>query len=79
LHGPYITNFVDIYQRLTDVRAARLVSRGETLAQAVDDLMNPDKAAAMANAAWEVSSVGAVVTDQALDLLLDTIDKTGAS
>jgi len=45
----------------------------------VDDLMNPDKAAAMANAAWEVSSVGAVVTDQALDLLLDTIDKTGAS
>ena len=79
LHGPYITNFVDIYQRLTDVRAARLVSRGETLAQAVDDLMNPDKAAAMANAAWEVSSVGAVVTDQALDLLLETIDMTGAS
>jgi len=78
LHGPFVTNFVDIYQRLTEVRAARLVSTSESLARAVDDLMNPDKAAAMANAAWEVSSVGAAVTDQAIDLVLETLDMTEA-
>ncbi|QBY01826.1 3-deoxy-D-manno-octulosonic acid transferase [Rhodophyticola sp. CCM32] len=74
LHGPYVTNFVDIYQRLTESRAARLVSAPDSLAVAVNDLMNPDYAAAMANAAWEVSSSGAGVTDMAVDLLLSTLD-----
>ncbi|WP_430449765.1 3-deoxy-D-manno-octulosonic acid transferase [Rhodophyticola sp.] len=74
LHGPYVTNFVDIYQRLTEAKAARLVSSPESLAAAVNDLMNPDHAAAMASAAWEVSSSGANVTDMAVDLLLDTLD-----
>ncbi len=71
LHGPYVTNFVDIYQRLSAAGAARLVSSPESLAGAVKDLLNPDRAAAMANAAWEVSSAGAGVTDRAVDLILD--------
>ena len=53
--------FVDIYQRLTEARAARLVSAPQTLAEAVDDLLSPDRAAAMAHAAWEVVSSGADV------------------
>ncbi|MBF9029525.1 3-deoxy-D-manno-octulosonic acid transferase [Rhodobacterales bacterium HKCCE3408] len=71
LHGPYVTNFVDIYQRLTAVKAARLVSSADSLADAVTDLLNPERSAAMANAAWEISSAGANVTDRAVDLILD--------
>jgi 3-deoxy-D-manno-octulosonic-acid transferase len=74
LHGPFVTNFVDIYQRLTEARAARLVSGPDTLAEAVHELLNPDRAAAMAHAAWEVVSAGAEVTDRALDLILDKLD-----
>lgn len=74
LHGPFVTNFVDIYQRLTEAKAARLVSGPDTLAEAVHDLLNPDRAAAMAHAAWEVVSAGAEVTDRALDLILDRLD-----
>lgn len=74
LHGPYVTNFVDIYQRLTEARAARLVSAPQTLAEAVDDLLSPDRAAAMAHAAWEVVSSGADVTERAKTVLLDMLD-----
>jgi 3-deoxy-D-manno-octulosonic-acid transferase len=30
LHGPYVTNFVDIYQRLSEAGAARLVTGPDT-------------------------------------------------
>jgi 3-deoxy-D-manno-octulosonic-acid transferase len=74
LHGPYVTNFVDIYQRLTEARAARLVSAPQTLAEALEELLSPDRAAAMAHAAWEVVSAGADVTDRAKAVLLDKLD-----
>ncbi|MFO7921558.1 MAG: 3-deoxy-D-manno-octulosonic acid transferase [Nioella sp.] len=75
LHGPYVSNFSDIFQRLTDARAARLVSSPDGLAAAVNDLLNPDRAADMAHAAWEVCSAGAEVTDKALDMLFDRLDE----
>lgn len=71
LHGPHVANFADIYQRLTEAQAARQVAGYEELAQAVNYLLNPDRAAMMANAAWEVSSAGANVTDRAADLIFD--------
>ena len=71
LHGPHVANFTDIYQRLTEAQAARQVAGSEELAQAVNYLLNPDRAAMMANAAWEVSSAGANVTDRAADLIFD--------
>ena len=77
LHGPYVTNFVDIYQRLTQARAARLVASPQALAQAVDELLAPDRAAAMAHAAWEVVSSGADVTERAKAVLLETLDAAG--
>jgi 3-deoxy-D-manno-octulosonic-acid transferase len=70
-----VTNFVDIYQRLTEARAARLVSAPQSLAAAVNDLMSPDRAAAMAHAAWELVSAGADVTDRSVDLVLDRLDQ----
>ncbi|MEY3003636.1 MAG: hypothetical protein RLZZ491_812 [Pseudomonadota bacterium] len=78
LHGPYVSNFVDIYQRLTDARAARLVTSPQALAQDVDDLLAPDRAAAMAHAAWEVVSSGADVTERAKTVVLETLDAGGA-
>jgi 3-deoxy-D-manno-octulosonic-acid transferase len=74
LHGPYVTNFVDIYQRLTEARAARLVSSPASMAEAVNDLLSPDRCAAMAHAAWEVVSSGADVTDRTLDMVLGKLD-----
>ncbi len=74
LHGPYVTNFVDIYQRLTGAKAARLVSGPDTLSEAVHELLSPDRAAAMAGAAWDVVSAGAEVTDRALAMILDRLD-----
>ncbi|WP_224816837.1 3-deoxy-D-manno-octulosonic acid transferase [Hasllibacter sp. MH4015] len=78
LHGPYVSNFVDIYRRLTEARAARLVSSPEKLASAVAALLSPEEAAGMAAAAWSVISDGADVTDRALALVMDTLDAAEA-
>lgn len=75
LHGPYVTNFVDIYQRLTQARAARLVASATSLAEAVDDLLSPDRCATMAQAAWDVASAGADVTDRAVEVVMDALDR----
>lgn len=75
LHGPYVTNFVDIYDRLRDGGAARLVSSPDKLAGQVAELLNPDEAATMAAAAWQVISDGADVTDRALALIIDTLEE----
>ena len=66
IYGPHVKNFADIYARLEEAKAARLVHNAEELAKAVSDMMSPDVAAEMAHAAWEVSSRGAEVTDIAL-------------
>lgn len=77
LHGPFVTNFMEIYERLTNAGAAKLVSGPDTLAEAVHELLNPDRAAAMAHAAWQVISTGAEVTDHALEVVLARLDATG--
>lgn len=75
LHGPYVSNFAEIYQRFGQAGAARLVSAPNRLAEQVAVLLNPDEAAKMAAAAWEVISTGAEVTDRAVDLVLDRLDQ----
>lgn len=79
LHGPYVTNFVDIYDRLRDGGAARLVSSPEKLAVQVTALLSPENAASMAAAAWQVTSDGADVTDRAMALVMDTLDDVDAA
>lgn len=69
IHGPFVHKVADIYKRLSDARATVEVKSTEELAKAVGRVLSPDKAAAMAHAAWEVSSSGAEVTDRALALL----------
>ncbi|OSP55071.1 3-deoxy-D-manno-octulosonic acid transferase [Pseudoruegeria sp. SK021] len=69
LHGPHVQNFADIYDRLDLAGAALPVAGAKALAHAVTEMMQPDKRAPMAYAAWEVSSSGADATDKALALI----------
>ena len=70
IHGPHVHKVADIYARLAEAGATVEVKSADALADAVGRVLSPDKAAAMAHAAWEVSSSGAEVTDRALELLL---------
>ena len=79
LYGPNIRKFIGEYSRFAEARAARIVRDAETLAAAVQNLIAPDQAAKMANAAWDVASQGAEVTDRILDLLQDTLDVVGSN
>ncbi len=77
LHGPHIANFADIYARLAEGKASRLVRGPDHLASEVINLLAPDRVATMAHAAWEVCSSGAGVTDRALELVLDSLGREG--
>lgn len=69
LHGPHVSNFEDIYQRLFDGEAAICVRSEDELANAVDEYLNPEAAAKLASNAWSVSSDGAGVTEAVLELI----------
>ncbi len=73
LHGPHVENFADIYARLRAAGATRQVT-GSDLAAALTETLEPDAAARLAHAAWEVCSEGGEVTEQAMDLLLAMLD-----
>lgn len=64
LHGPRPGAFAQGYARLTEARASRTVGSPAELAEALADLMAPDRTARLAQAAWAVASAGAEVTDR---------------
>jgi 3-deoxy-D-manno-octulosonic-acid transferase len=64
LHGPRAGIFGPGYARLTEARASRPVGSPADLAEAMADLMAPDRTARLAQAAWAVASAGAEVTDR---------------
>lgn len=64
LHGPRTGRFTDAWQLLDGAGAARLVRDADALGAAVDDLAAPDQVAALATAAWSVSTAGAAVAQQ---------------
>lgn len=74
LHGPSIENFADIYTRLSDANAAVTVTE-QSLGDTVARILEPDEAAKMAHAAWEVCSEGADVTEKTMDLLMAMLDE----
>ena len=75
LHGPYVESAQEIYDMLTTAKAAREVNSPESLAHEVIDLLEPQNAAAMAHAAWEISSSGAEATENALAALQNLLDE----
>lgn len=68
--GPYGAT----YGRLGAARAIRAVGSAADLAEALGDLLSPDRAARLAQAAWSVSSDGAEATEKVLAELRRILD-----
>lgn len=69
IHGPRPGVYGPVIGRLGAARGARAVGSATDLAEALDDLLAPDRAALMAQAAWAVASDGAEVTETVLKRL----------
>jgi len=74
--GPHTRGHEAVFERLAGARALRRVSGAVSLADAVTALLAPDRAALMAQAAWNVSTQGAEATDRAADLILAALDES---
>jgi 3-deoxy-D-manno-octulosonic-acid transferase len=77
LHGPRTGPFGPMFGRLGAARATRAVATAGDLADSLGDLLAPDRAARLAQAAWAVVSDGAEVTDKLLNRIRALTD--GAS
>lgn len=69
LYGPRPGVFGGTFGRLGAARAARAVGSAADLGEALSDLLSPDRAARLAQAAWTVASDGAEVTEHILTLI----------
>lgn len=69
LYGPRPGVFGGTFGRLGAARAARAVGSAADLGEALSDLLSPDRAARLAQAAWMVASDGAEATERTADLV----------
>ncbi|MBL9074326.1 glycosyltransferase N-terminal domain-containing protein [Tabrizicola sp.] len=69
LHGPRTGVTGPVFGRLGAARATRAVASANDLGDALGDLLAPDRAARLAQSAWEVASDGAEVTEGILGRL----------
>ncbi len=74
LYGPRPGIYGQAFGRLGSARAARIVTSGGDLAEALGDLLSPDRAARQARAAWTVASEGVEGTEQAMTLIRRLMD-----
>jgi 3-deoxy-D-manno-octulosonic-acid transferase len=74
LHGPQTGDWRAAMARLTEARATRPVSSPADLAEGLADLLSPDRAARLAQAAWAVTSAGAEVTDRVVLLVRELME-----
>ncbi len=78
IHGPNVSGYRHGYSRLASAGATRLVRNAVELGAAVETLLAPDVAAAMAQAAWRVATTGAEVTDLLIEEIVSQLEITGA-
>ena len=76
VHGPRTGTWGTVIGRLAAAQAAALVGSAADLAATMAELLAPDRAARLAQAAWMVTSEGAEVTDRVLALLRDHVGAT---
>lgn len=69
IHGPRPGAYGTVFGRLGAARAARSVASGGDLSEALAELLSPDRAARLAQAAWGVASEGVEVTQRAHSLI----------
>lgn len=74
LHGPRTGVSGPVFARLGAARATRAVASASDLGDALDDLLAPDRAARLAQAAWTVASDGAEVTEVILTRIRAIMD-----
>jgi 3-deoxy-D-manno-octulosonic-acid transferase len=74
LHGPRTGLSGPIFGRLGAARATRAVASATDLGDALGDLLAPDRAARLAQAAWAVASEGAEVTEAILTRIRAIVD-----
>jgi 3-deoxy-D-manno-octulosonic-acid transferase len=77
IHGPRTDPYGAVSSLLAAARAARAVASPGDLADALGDLLAPDRAARLAQAAWSVASDGAEVTERVLNRIRALIDGEG--
>ncbi|MEM9585052.1 MAG: 3-deoxy-D-manno-octulosonic acid transferase [Pseudomonadota bacterium] len=75
IHGPHVISAREIYARLDEADAALEVQNSTELGQAVITLLEPHRPAALAHAAWEVTSSGAGATERAIEKITEMIDR----
>ena len=73
LHGPYVENFKEIYNRLNVAGAAVKIEEASELGVKLIETLSPENAAKLAQSAWEVSSNGAEITDRAVKLIYENL------
>ena len=77
LYGPRAGDFGAMFGRLGAARAARAIGSAGDLADAVGELLSPDRAARLAQAAWAVTSEGAEATEHVMNLIRRLMDGEG--
>jgi 3-deoxy-D-manno-octulosonic-acid transferase len=77
LHGPQTGSHAAAFARLTAARATRAVASARDLGEALGDLLAPDRAARLAQAAWAVASDGAEVTQRLIERIRTLTDGEG--
>ncbi|ARC87464.1 3-deoxy-D-manno-octulosonic acid transferase [Rhodovulum sp. MB263] len=74
LHGPATGAHPEHYRRLSNALATRTVQDGPSLSEVLADVLAPDRAAAMARAAWEVSTQGTMATERVVRRMIEALD-----
>ncbi len=78
IHGPFVHRYQDLYDRLEQTGAGRMVKTATELGDAVVELLAPDRAADMALAGWQMITEGAPQADQLIDMVQETLDLRSA-
>jgi len=78
LYGPYVREHLQSYTRLANAGAARMVSDVHSMASSLTELISPDIAADMAHAGWDVVTETAMVVDNVINLVQDSLDARDA-
>ena len=77
VYGPRPGGYGSVFGRLGAAQAARAVGSAGDLGDALSDLLAPDRAARLAQAAWALASDGVEVTDRVVEFARGVLD--GAS